>query len=159
MDEWLHKWNRTCPLCKSTIKRKGGKTNNPPAHTDDNEASVLLPQERTSAIDDDQLDGATPANQYGSTGVTTVVFHKNQHHRGTSTCSNISSSDSRTVNKNQVTSVEIELSGSVGSGDGRLSTTLYHTPLHSDEEDHTPSYATAHSGHTSTEPELASQEV
>ena len=26
MDEWLQKWNRTCPLCKSTIqRRKGGR--------------------------------------------------------------------------------------------------------------------------------------
>lgn len=27
MDEWLQKWNRTCPLCKSTIqRRKTGRT-------------------------------------------------------------------------------------------------------------------------------------
>lgn len=157
MDEWLQKWNRTCPLCKSTIKRKGGRTQNPPAQTDDNETSLLLPQERTSsAVDEDQLDGATP-DQYGATGVTTVVFHRNQHRRGASASSNISS-DNGTGNKNQVTSVEIELSGS-GGEEGRMSTSLYHTPLHSDEEDHTPSYATAQSGHTSTEPELAPQQV
>lgn len=23
MDEWLQKWNRTCPLCKTSISRRG----------------------------------------------------------------------------------------------------------------------------------------
>ena len=157
----MQKWNRTCPLCKSTIKRKGGRTQNPPAQTDDNETSLLLPQESLAADEEEEEpDGATP-EQYGATGVTTVLFHRGQHRRGASGCSNLSSSDIATGDKKQVTSAEIELSGSLASvEDGRLSTTLYHTPLHSDnEEEHTPSYATARSGNTSTEPELTTQQV
>ncbi len=37
MDEWLQKWNRTCPLCKSTIKRSKGA-----ACIDPDETSGLL---------------------------------------------------------------------------------------------------------------------
>ena len=155
MDEWLQKWNRTCPLCKSTIKRKGTRVQQPPAQTDDNETSHLLPQDHTSVAEEDQPDGATPGNQYGATGVTTVIFHSNRS-RGASACSNISSDESP-GNRDQVTSAEIELSmGSPGEVGGRLSTSIYHTPLHSDDEDHTPSYATAYS---STDPELTPQHV
>lgn len=162
MDEWLHKWNRTCPLCKSTIKRKGARVQQPPAQTDDNETSLLLPQDHTSvaaAVAEDQPDGATPGNQYGATGVTTVVFHSTKSSRGASACSS-SSGDEITGNRDQVTSAEIELSvGSPGEVGGRLSTSLYHTPLHSDDEDNTPSYATAYSDHTSTDSELTPQKV
>ncbi len=43
MDEWLQKWKRTCPLCKSTIKRSKG------ARIDPDEASGLLSEGASSA--------------------------------------------------------------------------------------------------------------
>lgn len=51
MDEWLRKWNRTCPLCKSTIqrRRKGGQTARPQtsssSSTTNHEQSHLLNHE------------------------------------------------------------------------------------------------------------------
>lgn len=147
MDEWLKKWNRTCPLCKSTIKRHGGRTQNPPAHTDENESSLLLPPSRTVSLgQEDRADGDNV--NYGATAVTTRSprGRGQQHHRGGSG----SSSGSIAGQRNQVTSAEIELSGE--SNPGRLSSplSLYHTPLHSDDEDErTPSYATANSGRAS----------
>lgn len=149
VDEWLQKWNRTCPLCKSTIKRKGGRTHNPPAQTDDNETSLLLPQDQASAADEDHTDGAIPGDQYGSTGVTTVMFRRGRHQRGSSGGASSHASSSDENNKQQVTSAEIELSAECAEGgrvDGRASaiSLTFHTPLHSDEEDNTPSFATAH---------------
>lgn len=157
VDEWLQKWNRTCPLCKSTIKKKkGGKTQNPPAQTDDVETSLLLPQE--SLVDDaSQTDGENCGNNYGATGVTTVFQNQRHHRRGPSASSHTSSNSSHAGQKNQVTSAEIELSGS--GQDGRCSTShsLYHTPLHSDEEELTPSFTTAYGSHSSIA--LASEQV
>lgn len=43
VDEWLQKWNRTCPLCKSTIKRSKG------ARIDPDETSGLLSEGASSA--------------------------------------------------------------------------------------------------------------
>ena len=47
VDVWLQKWNRTCPLCKSTIKRRGK-----PLFSGDPESSRLL----------SESGGATPSN-------------------------------------------------------------------------------------------------
>ena len=151
MDEWLKKWNRTCPLCKSTIKRKGGRTQNPPAQTDENETSLLLPRDQATASsvgNEDLGDGGVP--DYGATGATAVSAGgrgRLQHRRGES-----DSSTSSAGQRNQVTSAEIELS----TESRPLS--VYHTPLHSDEEEHTPSYATAHSGRASASFHSASTE-
>ncbi len=163
VDEWLKKWNRTCPLCKSTIKRKGGRTQNPPAQTDENETSLLLPHSRASSMgieDRDHEDGESP--DYGSTGMTTLSpgpggrgHRHRQHWRSVSG----SSSGSNDGNRNQVTSAEIELSAETNPE--RLSSpcSLYHTPLHSDnDEEETPSYATAHSGRASASFHSASTE-
>ena len=48
VDVWLQKWNRTCPLCKSTIKRRGK-----PLFSGDPESSRLLTDSG----------GATPSSQ------------------------------------------------------------------------------------------------
>ena len=156
VDEWLKKWNRTCPLCKSTIKRRGGRTQNPPAQTDDNESSLLLPHSRATSLgNEDRTDGESP--NYGATGLTvpSQVRRGQQHRRGGSSSSNGSSAGHR----NQVTSAEIELSAE--SNPERLSSpmSLYHTPFHSDnEEEQTPSYATANSGCVSASFHSASTE-
>lgn len=154
VDEWLKKWNRTCPLCKSTIKRRGGRTQNPPAQTDENESSLLLPQSRAASQgNDDHADGESP--NYGATAVTTRTRGRGQQHRRGGSGS---SSGSGASHRNQVTSAEIELNAD--SNPGRLSSplSLYHTPLHSDEEEQTPSYATANSGHVSVSFQSASTE-
>lgn len=144
VDEWLRKWNRTCPLCKSTIKRKGGRIHNPSALTDDNEASLLLPQEEHVSLAN--TDGR--ARDYGSSGATPT--HGSSHHRRESGSS--SSGDPRN-STNQTTSAEIELSvgaelelsvGSHSRGRSTSPTSFYETPLNSDVEN-TPSYTTAHS--------------
>ena len=148
VDEWLKKWNRTCPLCKSTIKRRGGRTQNPPAQTDENETSLLLSQNRASSVGDEgYVDGRDTSN-YGATGETPGGQGRRhqQHRRGGSGSSNSSHQ------RQQVTSAEIEISTECQPG-RPSSPSLYHTPLHSDEEEteeHTPSYATAHSGRGST---------
>ena len=153
VDEWLHKWNRTCPLCKSTIKRNGGRAHNPPAQTDDNETSVLLPQEeRTSILDNEnQTDGGGgtgTGRHYGTMGST--VLPSRNHRRNISAASHTSSNAGQ---KDHVTSVEIELR--VDSDEERRTQSplsLYHTPQQSDDDndnDHTPSFTTAHGSHTS----------
>lgn len=157
VDEWLSKWNRTCPLCKSTIKRKGGRTHNPPAHTDDNEASSLLPQEERVSFGGG-ADGR--GYDYGTTGNTSILHRSGSnraHHRGGSGSSNCSSGTTPAGNTNQVTSADIELStgttelemsgGSNRQGRSSSPASLYETPLNSDLEN-TPSYTTANSGNT-----------
>lgn len=149
VDEWLQKWNRTCPLCKSTIRRNGGgRPKPPPAQTDDNEASLLLPQEERVSLDEDveRTDGR--GRGYGSAGSTRT--HRSQHRRGASGGSNTSTNAGNTAGRtNQVTAAEIELSVEPNSGSvrGRSCSpgSLYHTPLQSDQEENTPSYATAYS--------------
>lgn len=150
VDEWLRKWNRTCPLCKSTIKRNGGRAHNPPAQTDDNEASLLLPQEERVSL------GSGRGRDYGTTGATSVLHKSGSNHahrRGGSGSSNCSSG-APARNTNQVTSAEIELStGTELSGGSNCQTrsnspaSLYETPLNSDMEN-TPSYTTAYSSNT-----------
>lgn len=41
VDEWLQKWNRTCPLCKSSIRRRGGAVRGPST----SEHAQLIPSE------------------------------------------------------------------------------------------------------------------
>ena len=69
VDEWLQKWNRTCPLCKSAIQRKrgrgrGGGNNPTPA---DQERSHLLTHEETEALAEHTAEGRETEN-YGATG-------------------------------------------------------------------------------------------
>lgn len=141
VDEWLQKWNRTCPLCKSTIKRKGGRSQNPPAQTDENETSLLLPSQ------EDHTDG------YG-----TIRTHR----RGASSSSSSQGSGGlgqggRHPRRQHTTSVDIEHYGSAedtraGDHHEGLSTphSTYHTPPQSDSEEATTqsSYATANNSHT-----------
>lgn len=143
VDEWLQKWNRTCPLCKSTIKRSGARPHLPSALTDDNESSLLLPQhERVSP-------GRRSPARYGTTEAT-PAFHATRHHRrggsGASTTSNTSASSEH---RNQVTSAEIELTGSAGQDRSSSVVSVYQTPIHSDDETG-PSYTTAYNSHASS---------
>ena len=60
VDEWLQKWNRTCPLCKSTITRR--RASNPrtsPSSTTDNEQSHLLDSGEEGQDGDQDTYGAT----------------------------------------------------------------------------------------------------
>lgn len=132
MDEWLRKWNRTCPLCKSTIKRKGARTHNSSALTDDNEALSLLPQEEHVSLVND-TDGR--GRDYGTAGATGRRGSNHQQHRRLGSGSSI----------DQVTSADIELSTGTElelSGRSTSPLSLYETPLNSDVEN-TPSYTTA----------------
>ena len=127
VDEWLQKWNRTCPLCKITIKRKKRSTNNPPTQTN-TEASLLLPQR------EDQADRNN--SNYGATGLNSVFRD------ASSPSSNLGHSGSR------ATSVDIELS--VGSNH-ESPASQYHTPqLSEDEEEPIPTFDSAHNSHSST---------
>ena len=146
VDEWLQKWNRTCPLCKSTIKRSGARPHLPSALTDDNESSLLLPQhERASLV---SPDGRSPAH-YGTTGGTPALHTATRHHRrggsGSSTTSNASSSSGR---RNRVTSADIELAGSAEQVRPASVVSVYQTPIHSDDETD-PSYTTAYNSQAS----------
>lgn len=142
VDEWLQKWNRTCPLCKSTIKRSGARPHLPSALTEDNESSLLLPQhERASLV---TPNGRSPAH-YGTTDHTTTRHHR-RGGSGTSTASNTSASSG---NRNEVTSAEIELAGSAGQDRSSSVVSVYQTPIHSDD-DTSPSYATADNSHASS---------
>lgn len=157
VDEWLRKWNRTCPLCKCSIKRAGGRTQHPPALTDDNETSLLQSgEERVSLLD--HADGEGCDQRYGTTGVTSAL-QQGQHRRGGSEASSSSSSTGTgggaSSHGNQVTAAEMERStGSHQDREGSSSPLLYHTPLHSDQEaaeDTMPSasFKTACSSHNS----------
>ena len=54
MDEWLQKWNRTCPLCKVPISRSGRPRNG--------EQSRLLQDE----VSDSTIDPSDDGRNYGT---------------------------------------------------------------------------------------------
>lgn len=64
VDVWLQKWNRTCPLCKSAIKRRGK-----PLFSGDPESSRLLSESGGATPSnyptdgDDEIDGSTRGSQ------------------------------------------------------------------------------------------------
>lgn len=69
VDEWLRKWNRTCPLCKSTITRRRASNPRPsPSSTTDNEQSHLLDSEGEDGQDGEQ-------DSYGATGHSDNPLH------------------------------------------------------------------------------------
>ena len=64
VDVWLQKWNRTCPLCKSAIKRQGK-----PLFTEDPESSRLLTDSGAPSPEgDDERDGPGSSAPHGATG-------------------------------------------------------------------------------------------
>lgn len=146
VDEWLRKWNRTCPLCKSTIKRKGGRTHHSSAPTDNNETSLLLPQEEHVSLAND-TDGR--GQDYGTTRATGSLQRRSSNHQQHRREGSGSSSGTPSHSTNQVTSADIELSTELESSGGsryrdNSPPSMYETPLNSDVEN-TPSYTTAYS--------------
>lgn len=73
VDEWLRKWNRTCPLCKSTIQRRGrgGGTTDPLASssssTTNQEHSRLLSHEESEVSQQPTVERRETDN-YGAIG-------------------------------------------------------------------------------------------
>ena len=61
VDEWLHKWNRTCPLCKSSIKRRGAVRD-----PSTSEHAQLIPNE--GQLTEEETDGG---EGYGAVGYST----------------------------------------------------------------------------------------
>ncbi len=140
MDEWLQKWNRTCPLCKSTIKRKGGRAHHPPAQTDENETSLLLPQDERQSLLTNEVVGRnrTGSTDYGGTNELAPPSRSDS----------ASSNPDNTGQDSHLVRAEIEFSVESGRDALHSSNSIYHTPHQSDEEeDCTPSYATAYDSH------------
>ncbi len=67
VDEWLQKWNRTCPLCKSTIKRSKGARR---ALIDPDETSGLLSEEGGASSARTSFNDET---DYGTTQIVPVL--------------------------------------------------------------------------------------
>lgn len=63
MDEWLRKWNRTCPLCKSAIQRRRGD-DEPPA------SEGTLEREEARLLSNEPLEGDSDHEEenYGAIG-------------------------------------------------------------------------------------------
>ena len=102
VDVWLQKWNRTCPLCKSAIKRQAK-----PLFSGDPESSRLLTESATPSSSHptdggDEVDGAigsgntTGASNYGAMDhtrpLTLVTAAVGGHKRSTSGVSSSSGS-------------------------------------------------------------------
>ena len=159
MDEWLQKWNRTCPLCKSTIKRKGGRTQKLVTPTTEDETSHLVQQE--DAVPSTEQESGRGRGDYGSMGVT-ESDRWGRHHRNASGCS---SNTSRTSGygcnaKSQITAAEIELSWESpeedeGQGIRSMCSPSFHTPNQSDTENNAHSFPTPHSHRNRSSPEFS----
>lgn len=160
MDVWLQKWNRTCPLCKKTIKRQGK-----PLFTDDQESSRLLTESGAPSVHIEeggvtQRDGATGGpSGYGATDQTSPLRSLAAGHRrsASSTSSNSQrSSLRRSLSRPEPAVTTIELN--VTSGESSRSTSHspspehFHTPRQSDEdgEGKSPSFETADGNESGT---------
>ncbi len=133
VDEWLQKWNRTCPLCKSTIKKKKGLKASHPAPITEDETSHLIPPEAAASV------GGVA---YGATNYSSPTRECRCHRRNPSGTSSVTSG--RSSNKRhtpQVTAADIELSWESEDIEGRPTPT-FHTPVQSDDNI-TRSFATA----------------
>ena len=170
VDVWLQKWNRTCPLCKSAIKRKGK-----PLFTEDQESSHLLTDSGAPSVHlpDDETDGrgtrtlaaattaaaTSGASNYGATEHTSPLHlvAGGRHHRrsasSTSSGSRRSSQRAKSVPKQEppVTAIELNITSSEETSRSAsrsptpaISPSQFHTPHQSDGEDEaTPSFKTA----------------
>ena len=146
MDEWLQRWNRTCPLCKSTVKRKKGlKAKNPPPTTED-ETSHLVPHEEAAAPT--EREAGRVGGSYGATGFTAPDGECRCHRRNASGASSHTSGSllgrGSKRHQVQVTAAEIEMSWGSEDTEGRRSpySPIFHTPLQSDDNG-TRSFTTA----------------
>ena len=172
VDVWLQKWNRTCPLCKSAIKRKGK-----PLFSGDPESSHLLSDGAATSSSpptggDDQVDGtrgghATGASNYGavehSSPLTLVTAGHKRSTSGVSSSSGssrghshrrssrLSKSASKREPTTSVTTIELNITSSGESSRSASkspSPRQFHTPHQSDDDDEedkelTPSFRTA----------------
>ena len=71
VDEWLQKWNRTCPLCKSTIQRRGqGRDAAPPTTppTTDQEHARLLSHMESEQSGEQVVVERRNSENYGAIG-------------------------------------------------------------------------------------------
>ena len=172
VDVWLQKWNRTCPLCKSAIKRKGK-----PLFTEDPESSHLLTDSGAPSVHlpDDETDGTRGlaagaaamggASNYGATEHSSplrLVAGGGQHRRSASSVSassRRSSQRGRSVPKQDptaVTTIELNVTSSEETSRSAShsptpghSPSQFHTPHQSDDDEATPSFKTAN-GENST---------
>ena len=160
VDVWLQKWNRTCPLCKSTIKRRGK-----PLFSGDPESSRLLSESGGATPSnhptdgDDEIDGGTRGGQAPAIGASNygAVEHSSPlrlvtatgHRRSTSGVSSSSSQGgqyrhssrssklggSKREPTTSVTTIELNITS---SGETSRSTSGSPSPLTSPREFHTP---------------------
>ena len=155
MDVWLQKWNRTCPLCKSTIKRQGK-----PLFSGDPESSRLLSESGGATPSslptdgDDEVDGArgghtAGASNYGAvehssplrlvttghrrstSGVSSSSSQGGKHRRS----SRLSKSSSKQEPTTSVTTIELNITS---SGETSRSASCSPSPLTSPRQFHTP---------------------
>ena len=127
VDEWLQKWNRTCPLCKTAIRRRGAE-NGPPIGSEA-ETSHLL--QSTPPGEEDSN------NSYGATGYTANPLTSSQEEvssfegsgRVTTRPRNITSTTTTTSN----VVATIELVSSAANSTSSLAS--FHTPQQSDDDD------------------------
>ena len=170
VDVWLQKWNRTCPLCKSAIKRQGK-----PLFTEDPESSHLLTDGGDASVHlaegEDEPDGRGSrasrgggggggASNYGATEHTSPLrlVSSGGHRRsasGASSGSRHSSRLSRSNSKREPTVTTIELLVTSSDETSRSVTrspspddppAQFHTPHHSDGDNNdeaNPSFKTA----------------
>lgn len=159
MDVWLQKWNRSCPLCKSTIKRRGK-----PLFSGDPESSRLLSESGGATPSshptdgDDELDGARGAQAHAASAVGASNYgaleHSSPlrlvtagHRRSTSGVSSSSSqggrqrsgrlskSGSKREPTTSVTTIELNITS---SGETSRSASSSPSPLTSPRQFHTP---------------------
>lgn len=158
MDVWLQKWNRTCPLCKSTIKRQGK-----PLFSGDQESSRLLSESGGATpsnhpTDGDEPDGARGGQAHAATAIGAsnygAVEHSSPlrlvtagHRRSTSGVSSSSSqggqhrssrlskSGSKREPTTSVTTIELNITS---SGETSRSASSSPSPLTSPRQFHTP---------------------
>ena len=126
VDEWLQKWNRTCPLCKSTIKKKKGlKARNPPPTTED-ETTHLIPSTEPAV--------SSGGGAYGATGY--AGGDSRCHRRNASGTNTFTSTSSlgRTGKRQAVVQAEVETWGSEVTDEGcGMTSPSFHTPIQSDD--------------------------
>ena len=149
MDEWLQKWNRTCPLCKSAIKRKPAPRSATLETTTETSPLLTTTDEESrgarNRTDTSEEEGGAPVNQnsYGAAGYSTplslsVATHRERGH------GREESSDSHPGYRRTLATVEVG-SDSVSSPNSLtslslsrelspLSDSIYHTPPLSDDE-------------------------
>ncbi len=140
MDEWLRKWNRICPLCKSTIQRsrRGGdaQSSNDAASSEDEDAH-LLTNEQPQGETEREGDG------YGAVGFSNPLLSSDgDSERESQRSGRVRRSRSHSHDTEHDigrTTASIELSTSPGAirirGDGRSSSGVCEATISFGDED------------------------